>query len=106
MSKPSNWYNMDYTERKEWENNQRAIEDAEYNQRRAEQDAEDARAQAQQARRNYERQEEANQEEYYFMSSELIEARTSLAEAREQVRILLNITPEAHETYCKESLQS
>ena len=45
MNKPSNWYNMDYTERKEWEKNQRAIEDAEYN----------AQEKAEQMRRDYER---------------------------------------------------
>ena len=45
MNKPSNWYNMDYTERKEWEKNQRAIEDAEYN----------AQEKVEQTRRDYER---------------------------------------------------
>lgn len=67
MNKPSNYYTMDWSERQEWDRNQRAIEEAEYDAYRARQDAEDAQREAEQARQNYRRYAAAQAEEESYL---------------------------------------
>lgn len=67
--KPSNWYQMDYSEQQQWKKQQQAIEDAEYDARQARQNAEDEMFAA---RRQYQRDLQAERisasEEYNELS--------------------------------------
>lgn len=70
-NKPSNWYSMDYNERKEWERNQQALEDAEYEKQRAQEEADNAQAEAQRLRREMQAESYAAQEEFSILQDEL-----------------------------------
>lgn len=59
--KPSNWYEMDYSEQKEWKRQQQAIESAEYDARQAKDQAD---ADISRMRRQMQSERESRREEY------------------------------------------
>lgn len=67
MRKPSDWYERTPEQQREWQNQQRAIEDAEYNQRQAEQEHQNEMARA---RREATRQREEMGAENMMLSQE------------------------------------
>lgn len=82
MSKPRNWYEMDDTQRREWQKQETAREDAEYereqSERRAEQASRDARRAeeaAKAARYDYDEMSESAQAEIDGLKESLCEAR-------------------------------
>lgn len=68
--KPSNWWQMDYDERKEWERNKQAFEDAEYDRQRAQEAADNAHAEAQRLRRSMQEERASQYEEYSILQDE------------------------------------
>ena len=79
MNHPSNWYNMDYSEQREWKKQQQAIEDAEYDARRAKEDADNeisnARRQAQRDLQEYRNSASSEYEELNECYQEVLEDR-------------------------------
>ena len=67
MNKPSNWYDMDYTERREWEKSESERQDLEYQARQAQDDTEQARRDAQREVRRMQERASAEAEEAYYM---------------------------------------
>lgn len=58
MNKPSNWYQMDYQEQREWEKQKQAFDDLEYDRQRAQEAAEQAEQQAARQRRSMQSERE------------------------------------------------
>lgn len=94
MNKPSNWWSMDQTERREWEKNKRAIEDAEYDRQRAQEQAEYAEQQAQQARRKYRQYIASAEEEMSYMYYDLEAKNNRIAELESALKAYM----QAHDT--------
>jgi len=80
--KPSNWYSMDYAERREWERTARAIEDAEYDAERAKESAERAERDTRRAAEDAKRERCSHEEEREILNEEISELQTALAKER------------------------
>ena len=79
MNKPNNWYSMSYEEQREYQKQQRAIEEAEWEARRA---AENAEVEIRNAKKEYAAIAESERENYYQAAQELSATASVLAALR------------------------
>lgn len=84
MGRPSNWYNMSETERREWKRQETAREDAEYEADRQREACERAEADLARQRREARQEREAHWEESASMNEALRDAEREAARLRRE----------------------